>query len=272
MVLVGVGLALALAALLVRTATRIDADVVVESGRRAVVRAPASGVLTSVAVVEGSNLVEGDTLAVLESPELEASRAGAASDVLASDRQGRTARAWGDAARSLERQAVARGAAARLEGLERRRERMVLRSPIAGVVSTRDLESAPGRWLREGDLVCEVEDLRTIKLALAALEHDVQEIRPGTEVRMLFAASPLRTLRALVHSVSAAAREPDAVPEETVDLVRRSRRVRVVVEIENPGGGLRPGMGGRAQFLTTRRSIAGKLLWHIGRWAGQVVW
>jgi hypothetical protein len=89
---------------------------------------------------------------------------------------------------------------------------------------------------------------------------------------MLAAAYPTRTLEAQVLALSPVAESPSLDQEEELDLVQRVNLVRILVEIENPDGILRPGMSGRVQFLTHERSPLGKLWWRFHRWAASVVW
>ncbi len=267
------GLAVAAVLLaLVPTRTRLDAEFAVEAGRRAVFRAPAGAFVTAVEVSEGQKVAEGAPLAVLESPDLAATRESAASEASAASRESLAARAAGDPARYLERAAAASGAASVRDGVAARLDRLAFKAPFAGTVSTPYLESLPGRFVHEGETVLSLDDLSTVKLAASVLESDVQEIVPGTEVRLRAVSAPFETLRATVKSVSAKAVEPDASPAARVDLVRRAQRVRVLVEVANPRGRLRPGMSGEVQFLTKPRSVFGKAAWRVGRWLGRIVW
>jgi putative peptide zinc metalloprotease protein len=268
------GLLVALVAVLTipRCSTRIEAEFVVEPGSRAVVRAPADGFVRSVAVVEGASVRRGDWLAALENPELTAARAAALSDLARARRERIAARERGDPATSRGREAEEREAAERLQRVEALLERMVLVAPGAGVVSTRDLESKPGRFLAEGEPFCEVDELRHVNLDVSALESDMEEIRQGGEVRLLATAFPTRPLSTRVRSINALARTPAEANVSYKDVVRRVNLLRVLVEVDNEGGLLRPGMTGRAQFLGRPRSLAGNVLWRLSRWLGILVW
>src|SRR5262249_51018910 len=122
------GGAVAAAALLVlvllltlpRMATRIEGPFVVEPGRRAVIRAPAAGVVRDVRVAEGSTVGAGEILAVIDNPDLEAERDRALSDLGRSRREAALAHRESDAARALELSRDADEAQSRLELLDRR--------------------------------------------------------------------------------------------------------------------------------------------------------
>jgi len=109
----------------------------------------------------------------------------------------------------------------------------------------------------------------TVLLVVRTSERDIDEIQPGTEVRLLATARPGTTLRSRVRSLSPVARPATG---EALDLVRRANLVAVDVEVENSGGLLREGMTGRVQFLTTPRSAAAKVGRVLRRWMGELVW
>jgi multidrug efflux pump subunit AcrA (membrane-fusion protein) len=65
-----------------------------------------------------------------------------------------------------------------------RMSRMELRSPIAGVVLTEQLERLPGAFIREGDQILEVASLGEWRAQLAVPERDVQKIKVGDRVEV----------------------------------------------------------------------------------------
>jgi multidrug efflux pump subunit AcrA (membrane-fusion protein) len=149
---------------------------------------------------------------------------------------------------------------------------MVLVSHGPGVVSTRELEQKPGRFIAEGEPFCEVDDLRHVLLDVSALESDLEEIRTETAVRVLATAFPTRPLRTRVRAINAIARPPSETNVPYKDLVRRVHLLRVLVEVDNPEGLLRPGMTGRAQFQGRPRSPVENLFWRLRRWVGILIW
>ena len=255
-----------------RFATRIDSTFTVEPVKRAVIRAPAEGIVRDVAVAEGVNVLEGKILGSLENRELATARAVAESDLA------RTRRELAEATQSREiavvraRDAEVREAEGRLGRLEARIRRMTLVAPIAGVVSTSHLEEMAGRYLEEGQVFCAVDDLSTVHLDVSALESDFVEIRPGGSVRILATPWPTRPFSATVVSLNAIARPPLEPAGGRTDLVHRVNIVRVLVEVGNREGLLRPGMTGRAQFLGQPRSVIVKVVRLLHRWLGNLIW
>jgi putative peptide zinc metalloprotease protein len=269
------GMAVAVAALLAtlpRSATRIGGAFVVEPAERSVLRAPADAFVRVVAASEGDAVEPGRVLGVLEDPELAAGRAAAAADLAREEREAARARRLGDAVGAAEHEERAREARARRDLLDAKTEALNLRAPIAGVVSTPRLEETEGAHLRAGEVFCAVDRLDAVRLAVTLSEHDVEEVAERLPARVRLAAYPGRTLRSEVRAVAPEARPPDGPRLPAAELVGPSHQVRVLVEMENARGLLRPGMTGRIQILARPRSPAAKLFRRVHRWASSVFW
>ena len=268
-----VGLALIILLALIPTPTRISGSFTVEPAGRAVVRAPADSVVREVLVGEGGRVAAGEPLAVLESPELLSARDAARADTARNGREAARARQAADLATLQERRAGMEEAVSRLALLEARVGQLVLRAPIAGIVSTAYLEEKEGAYLREGQEFCTVDQPDPAWLAVSVSEAEIREIRRDIPVRILLHSFPERPLEARVLALS-----PVAVPAaaaagaSALDLVQPANEIRVLVQVANPGGVFRTGMSGRLQFLTRSRTILGKIAWQLSRWAGSLFW
>jgi len=254
------------------SATRIGAAFVVEPGARAVIRAPADGILERVFVDEGSVVQSGEMLAVLTNPDLEAASQLASSDFERFSLQASRARRDRDIAAAREWAEEAIEADTRRTVADRKQRRQTLLAPIRGIVTTRDLDHSLGKYFVEGETVCTVDQLDTVLLEIATPESDIESVREGVEVRMMAKAFPGRTFTASVVAVAPMARPPLDEQAQALDLVHRVNLVRVLVEIENQDHRLRPGMTGKVQLLGDARSPLGKAWWHFRRWAGTIVW
>lgn len=269
----GAGLAGLLVLLaLVSTPTRIEESFVVEPVGRAVIRAPAGGIVDEVRVDEGSIVSEGEVVAVLGNPELSALRDLARADAAMYEREAANARQTEDLAAFQAHGAAVQEANSRLQLLESRVRSLVLRSPRGGVVSTAYLKEKEGSYLREGEEFCTVEQQDPAWLAVAVSEAEIGEIRRGVPVRLLLRAFPERPLEAKVLALSPLAVPPPETEAAALDLVSPSNRIRVLVEVPNSSKLLRAGMSGRIQFLTRSRTLVGKLWWHLHRWGGTLFW
>jgi putative peptide zinc metalloprotease protein len=272
-VLIGIVLpTLAILLTVVTSSTRLEGSFVVEPARRAVIRAPASGIVRKVMTSEGRSVSPAIVLAILQSPDLSAALDVAHADLARNLSEAVGARNAEDVSTSQEKSEAAREARSRLELLDGRLAGLTLRSPLDGVVSTPYLEEKEGTYLQEGEVFCTVDRLDQVRLAVATAENDIEEIRKGVWVRMLLRAYPERPLRARVLSLSPVAVPAQVTEASSLDLVRPANLVRVIVEIDNPSGLLRSGMTGRVQFLTKPRSVIGKLWWRLSRWGGSLFW
>jgi putative peptide zinc metalloprotease protein len=254
----------------VRTATRIDAAFTVSPGRRAVVRAPADGTIRRVTVAEGQRVRRGDVLGEIDNADLTASSRLAHASMMRAQREAAVARAGGETAREWQRRDEARSEEARSVLYAGRVASLHLTAPMDGIVSTPLVEDSLGRHLAEGEPFCTVDAMETTMLVVRASERDIDEIAPGTVVRLLAVALPGTTLRSRVLSLAPVA--SPAATGEPLDLVRRANLVTVIVEIANDDGRLREGMTGRVQFLTAPRSAAGKVGRVLRRWLGELLW
>ncbi|MEX2154202.1 MAG: efflux RND transporter periplasmic adaptor subunit [Gemmatimonadaceae bacterium] len=116
---------------------------------------------------------------------------------------------------------------------------MTLRSPIGGVVTTRD--AVPGAVVSAGAQLVTITDPAALWLAVALPEAFASGVRVGSALRFTVAPYPSDTFTARVQSVSA-----------TFDPTTRSLPVRGV--IANPGGRLRPEMYARVWVPSASRS------------------
>ena len=265
-------LLLFIAVALVPLPTRVGGIFEVEAGGAVVVRAPARALLDDVAVRDGERVAQGAILARLASPDLAAAAAMAAAESESARRDAVQARASADPAAASASSERVRAAEARVAMLAERRERLVIRAPFAGVVVGYRVEESVGRWLAEGDEICRIIDPDIVQLGVRMSEREVEEVAPGTPVRVRAEALAGTTLRSKVETISPLAAAPPEGTTSDIDLVRRAHQVRVLVEIENPQQRLLPGMSGRVQFELKRRSLAGQVWWRFSRWISTVVW
>jgi cobalt-zinc-cadmium efflux system membrane fusion protein len=236
-------------------------QVVPNEDRTARLAAPAQSRVLSVHVSPGERVTEGHGLVTLQSQEatMAHSDVAKATAELSSRRAAATyARSARDrAARLLELKAIPRQeyeqavaddelALAQVTQAEAELQRarstasqlgvnltdgsMVLRSPIAGVVMTRDV--VPGSVVGAGELLITITDPSSLWLTVALPEALAGAISANSTLRFAVAAYPADTFTARVQSISA-----------TLDPQTRSLPVRGL--FVNTGGRLRPGMFAR---------------------------
>ena len=254
----------------------VPGQLVPNEDRTARLAAPAQARVLGVHVSPGDRVATGARLVTLQSPEAsmaQADVAKATAELSSRRAAARYAKAAKDRAerllalkaiprqdyeRAVADDELARAAVSQAEA-ELRRSRsnaaqlgidlndgsMTLRSPIAGVVTTRDV--VPGAVVSAGSQLVTITDPSALWLAVALPEAFASSVRVGSPLRFTVAPFPADTFVARVQSVSA-----------TYDATTRSLPVRGVVT--NSGGRLRPEMyarvwvegggGGRSTVIT----------------------
>jgi multidrug resistance efflux pump len=134
--------------------------------------------------------------------------------------------------------------------LERLRERQSVRSPVAGVVVTPHLRERIGEFLKEGDVVCAVENCASVEVEVRLPEEEVQRVRAGQAVEMKLRSLPFETLRGTVRAVA-----PVASPGKDDG----ASTVTVYCRLQNAPADVRPAMTGDAR-ITCGRAPTGAVL------------
>lgn len=205
--------------------------------------------IDKVLAAPGDQVKPGQPLAELDSPEIgraraqlaasgarldlarktEARRSALAGDRIVSQRELEATRA-----ELVEAEAEQRAAAQALAALGSARgsgSRFVLSAPIAGTVIER--HALRGRLASGDEPLFIIGDLRKLWLVVHSFERDALRMHVGSTARVTFPALPGRAFEGTVTRLSS-----------QVDPISRTLDVRI--EIDNPGGELRPGMSGSA--------------------------
>jgi putative peptide zinc metalloprotease protein len=149
-------------------------------------------------------------------------------------------------------------------GLEEQVRLTVLRSPVAGRISTAHVEEKAGHYLRKGEIFAVIEQSNTIEAEVQVPEEDAGEIRSDARVKIVTWTYPDRTFygRALFVAPIAATTTPDAY----------SRSVRVVTQIPNDDALLKAAMTGYAKIKAPWRPMWKVFFWPPLRWVFVQVW
>src|SRR5262249_9492571 len=89
--------------------------------------------------------------------------------------------------------------------LEQLQDRLPVHNPVPGLVTRPRLKDKVGQYVREGDLICVVEEAVALEVEITLAEQDVERVRPGQAVALRARALPLETLPARVDRVAPAA-------------------------------------------------------------------
>jgi multidrug efflux pump subunit AcrA (membrane-fusion protein) len=220
---------------------RASGDLVIESLPRAQVRAQVDGVLDRWWVQEGDTVVEGNPIAVLWNPELES----AVLELRARAERLQLIRAQAEL--EGDRSAAA-SAASLLEDVERefavldsRRQRLVVRSPIAGVVLTHRPQERLGQALEEGTLLVEVASLDGRRARVRVRPKQAGEVAAGQRASLKLYSRPDVKFVSTVSVVAPAAEDGWLEAE---------------VAVPNGSWQPAPGMTGIAKIETRRGTVA----------------
>ena len=123
-------------------------------------------------------------------------------------------------------------------------EKLQILSPVSGLVTTPHLKEKTGQYLKEGDLICIIEEPTALEVEIAVGEQEVARVQPGQAVDLKARALPFETFTARVDRIAPAAGHGEV--QSTVTLYCRLEE----------GADLRPGMTGHARVYTGRRPAA----------------
>lgn len=127
------------------------------------------------------------------------------------------------------------------------REKQSVPSPVTGVIITPHLEEKVGQFLKEGELICAVEDCANLDVEIRLPEDEVARVRPGQAVELKARALPFQTLRGTVQEVA-----PVASPGED----GAPTTVTVYCRLQEVPRSVRPAMTGDARIACGSRPAA----------------
>jgi multidrug resistance efflux pump len=136
-----------------------------------------------------------------------------------------------------------------LEHLQRQRYRQAITASVGGLVSTTRLKEKVGQFLREGDLICVVEELAELEAEVSLAEQDVARVRAGQTVELKARALPFERIVTRVERIAPAAGRGDV-----------QSSVLLYCRLDHSAADLRPEMTGHARVSTGARPVGAILL------------
>lgn len=130
-----------------------------------------------------------------------------------------------------------------LEGIQ---SRVMLRSPVAGVVTTPRMHEKNGQYVPTGTVVCVVEELTDVVAEIAIKEEDEHAVRPGQLVELRARAMPYRSFLAQVQRKAPTAVVPEGQSQGTVTIYCR---------LTEPEAEILSGMTGYARIYRQHRPL-----------------
>src|SRR5207244_4269888 len=93
-----------------------------------------------------------------------------------------------------------------LRFLDSQQSKLTVRSPLKGVITTPRLKEKIGQYLKEGDLICTVDDWSTLEAEIVLDEQELPRVQAGFPVEMKVRALPFRSFHAEVARIAPIAR------------------------------------------------------------------
>ena len=230
-----------------------DAVSVAEPCRSAEVRSPLEGTVAEVLVRDGASVKAGDPLVRMDASQEEAL---ARLEREAADRMRREAlrrRSRGDASGAEVAIKEAEAAEIRAASREERLRGAVIPSPLDGVVLSRRVEELERGPFHREETLLRVGDVSRLRFRAVMDARAVGPVREGMDAKVQLRAFPGESLAGKVVSVS---RQPLDAKDDRLQAVT-GPHWEVVVETDNPGRRVLPGMTGRTRVLVERTSAAG---------------
>jgi multidrug resistance efflux pump len=134
-----------------------------------------------------------------------------------------------------------------LKFLDQMHQRVVLRSPVAGIVTTPRMKDKNGQYFEKGAVICVIEDTGSLEVEIALAEDDEAGLRPGQLVELKARALPFQTFHAAVDRVAPSTMVPEGKVQGTVT---------VYCHLSGTGAGLLSGMTGYARVYRDKGPAA----------------
>ena len=240
---------------------RVSAPFALQTIEQRVAPAPFDGYLESRTATIGDRVSAGAVLATLDTSALLLERAEAFAGMQGFAAEADRARGSGKAADALIAEASARELQATVDLLDWRIERAVIRSPIDGVVVMGDLDAIIGAPVRAGDTLFVVAPIDALRAELSVDASQIADVRVGAEGMLATTADPSVRVWFVVTSI-----DPIALDEEA------GGAFRVVAEISDSPGWLRPGMEGVAKIDAGSKRYAWLWSHRLVDWVRMRLW
>lgn len=240
---------------------RVRCSTLVRPQHSRAIASPFAATLEQTYVSPGDAVKAGDPLISLDGRPLRMELESIEAQIARHSKERDIALVGGKVAQSQQAELKIRELSRRRDLLQSRLSRLLVTSPIDGIVVTGDLHRSVGVPLETGQAVLEIASLESMVIELEIPEYDVGYVGVGLPVRVRLSAAS------------------DEVIDQSIDAVYPSAQLRddqnvfvATVNVDNASGKLRPGMRGdaiaygpvRPWLWSYARTGWERLLWWIG--------
>jgi multidrug resistance efflux pump len=148
-------------------------------------------------------------------------------------------------------------------------------SPVSGCIVTPHLKERSGQYLKEGDLICTIEDSDQLEVEMAVEEQQLTRVQPGQQVELKVRAMPFSCFQAEVVRLAPSATRLEALSTPVVPAPTRSSeltRFTVYCHLDNTTMHLHSGMTGYARIHCGKRRVAEIVYDRVARYMRTEFW
>jgi len=227
---------------------RVGCDCEIQPVMRRFVASPHDGILEKT-FVESGDLVEANQIvAHLDGRQLRIELSALRAEHEGAKKRCDSARAKRDIALSQIAKSEMKRHGARIELIEQQLLNLEVRSIIAGIVVSGDLEKVEGAPLEMGQTLFEIAPLDEMVAEIGIPESEIQYVKPGMSVAIKLNAFPFETWTGTIKQIDP---RTEIIQDETVFIAQ--------VRLPNTSNQLRPGMQGSAKIKTKSASLGWNL-------------
>jgi putative peptide zinc metalloprotease protein len=237
----------------------VEEPFVLEPVNRAVIRAEVPGEVTSILIQEGQQVQAGDPIAQLRGLQIESRAAEAAANYeIAASRANSAQLNYADYGKADQQRVETKA----IHGIAQEQlQKLKVRSPIRGVVTSARVKDLLGSFVTEGAVIAEVADVSSMKARVYVSETELNKLRQINGAALL-TESMWRPMRGDLVAISPAAREvaQGLMASSEYSGLRAPTYFTVDFMIRGGGAELLYGTTGTAKIYGERRSLASTFL------------
>ncbi|MGH7255672.1 MAG: HlyD family secretion protein, partial [Nitrospirales bacterium] len=152
--------------------------------------------------------------------------------------------------------------------LQHKLERVWIRSPHAGVITTPKMKEKIGQQVQKGDLIAEVHELKTVMAEISVPEGEIADVAVGQPIALKARAYPGLTFTGTVTEIAPAVLEP----KEESSAPTSIRAIRVLTQIDNTQGFLKSRMTGYGKISCGEQPLINLMTRRIFRYLRVEFW
>jgi RND family efflux transporter MFP subunit len=240
---------------------RVDGGALAAPAKTAHIEPELEGVVRQVYVREGDYVSRDAVLADLEDWDYRGELSSAQAKYQLAESEANRALAANDGAESGILQVQSRYWASEVKRLQEKLDKTHLRTPIAGWVTTPQVENLVGRKLSAGDDFAEVADSSVSTIDVSIAQDELSLLHAGDRAAIKLEGYPTKTFRGTVKVVS---------PKSQIEQEQRVFYARV--DVPNGEGLIRPGMQGRGKISVGWRPVGLVILRGPAIWFYSKLW